>query len=158
MFNGNHPFPHNFHNKFMKEALKLAEQAFIQDEVPVGAVVVHNNIVVGKGFNQVEMLNDPTAHAEILAISSACSTLNQKYLHDCTLYVTLEPCVMCAGAIVWAKTDRVVFGAMDAKAGGCGSVFNISSNKQLNHQVEVIQGVMEKPAEELLKRFFEQRR
>lgn len=158
MFNGNRPFTDNFHNKFMQEALKLAEQAFIQGEVPVGAVVVHDNKIAGKGFNQVEMLNDPTAHAEILAISSACATLNQKYLHNCTLYVTLEPCMMCAGAIVWAKTDRVVFGAMDVNAGGCGSVFNIASNKQLNHQVEVIQGVMEKPAGDLLKRFFKQKR
>lgn len=142
----------------MKEALKLAEQAFLQDEVPVGAVVVHKNRIAGRGFNQVEMLNDPTAHAEILAISSACSTLNQKYLHDCTLYVTLEPCMMCAGAIVWSKLDRVVFGAMDEKAGGCGSVFNISSNKKLNHQAEVIQGVMETDSASLLKRFFQQKR
>lgn len=142
----------------MKEALKLAEQAFLRDEVPVGAVVVHDNLVVGKGFNQVEMLNDPTAHAEILAVSSACATLNQKYLHNCSLYVTLEPCMMCAGAIVWAKLDRVIFGAMDIKAGGCGSVFNISSNKKLNHQVEVIQGVMENEAGSLLKRFFKRKR
>ncbi|MEX0646553.1 MAG: tRNA adenosine(34) deaminase TadA [Balneolaceae bacterium] len=158
MFNGNPSLPDNFHNKFMKEALKLAEQAFLQDEVPVGAVVVHKNRIAGRGFNQVEMLNDPTAHAEILAISSACSTLNQKYLHDCTLYVTLEPCMMCAGAIVWSKLDRVVFGAMDEKAGGCGSVFNISSNKKLNHQAEVIQGVMETDSASLLKRFFQQKR
>lgn len=148
----------NIHNKFMKEALKLAEQAFLQDEIPVGAVVVYENRIVGKGYNQVEMLNDPTAHAEILAISSACSTLNEKYLSECTLYVTLEPCMMCAGAAVWSKIPQIVFGAMDVKAGGCGSVFNISSNKKLNHRAEIIQGVMEDEASALLKRFFKQKR
>ncbi len=139
-------------------AFHQAEIAYNKGEVPVGAVVVYEGRIVGKGFNQVEMLNDPTAHAEMLAISSACATLNQKYLTDCTLYVTLEPCPMCSGAIVWSKIDRVVFGAMDEKSGGCGTVFNISHSKQLNHRAEIIQGIMESDSEYLLKQFFSEKR
>lgn len=146
------------HQKFMIQALKQAERAYHQGEVPVGAVIVCDGRVVGKGYNQVEMLKDPTAHAEIIAISAACSTLNRKYLHDCTLYVTLEPCPMCAGALVWSKIKQLVFGAMDEKAGGCGSVFNIAANNKLNHQTGVIQGVMEEEAQILLQRFFAERR
>jgi len=142
----------------MNEALKLARSAFHEDEVPVGAVVVHENRIVGRGHNQVELLRDPTAHAEMLAISAACDTLKQKYLQKCTLYVTLEPCAMCSGAIVWTKLDRVVFGAMDERAGGCGSVFNIAENRQLNHQAEIIQGIMEQESKKLLKTFFEKKR
>jgi len=103
-------------------------------------------------------LNDPTAHAEMIAISAACETLTEKYLSECTLYVTLEPCPMCSGAAVWSKLKTLVFGASDAKAGGCGSVFNISSNNKLNHRVEIIQGVMETESELLLKEFFQSRR
>lgn len=158
MFNENHTPGQNSHRKFMMEAFKLAEIAAEQNEVPVGAVVVHNNRVIGKGYNQVELLKEPTAHAEMLAISAACSTLEQKYLTDCTLYVTLEPCPMCAGALVWAKLKRVVFGAMDEKAGACGSIFNIASNNHLNHKVEVIQGVMEYDARYLLQEFFKKQR
>jgi len=142
----------------MSEAIKLANVAFKKEEVPVGAVVVQNNRIIGKGYNQVEMLGDPTAHAEMIAISAACSTLNQKYLTNCTLYVTLEPCPMCSGAIVWSKLNRVVFGAIDQKAGGAGSIFNITSNKHLNHQTEVIQGVMEYDCKELLQSFFKDKR
>ncbi|TVR13853.1 MAG: nucleoside deaminase [Balneolaceae bacterium] len=146
------------HQKFMTMAFQQAEMAYSKGEVPVGAVVVHEGRVVGKGFNQVEMLNDPTAHAEMLAISSACATLNQKYLTGCTLYVTLEPCPMCSGAIVWSKIDRVVFGAMDEKSGACGTVFNISHSKHLNHRAEIIQGIMESDSEYLLKQFFSEKR
>lgn len=142
----------------MARAFMLAEQAFDEGEVPVGAVIVRNNQIIGKGYNQVQRLNDPTAHAEMIAISAACETMDEKYLSECTLYVTLEPCPMCAGAAVWSKLGGIVFGAADAKAGGCGSVFNISSNKKLNHQVEVIQGVMEAECEHLLKAFFRERR
>lgn len=142
----------------MNAALKLARTAYHEDEVPVGAVVVHKNRIVGRGRNRVELLRDPTAHAEMLAISTACDTLKQKYLHNCTLYVTLEPCAMCSGAAVWSKIDRVVFGAMDERAGGCGSVFNIAENKQLNHQIEIIQGIMEEESKELLQTFFEKLR
>lgn len=158
MFNQNQSQNNNFHKKFMFEAFKLAEKAYQEGEVPVGAVVVHENRIIGKGYNQVELLKDPTAHAEMLAISAACATLEQKYLHNCTLYVTLEPCPMCAGAIVWSKLQRVVFGALDDKAGGCGTRFNITANNHLNHRVEIIQGVMESDAQFLLKDFFSKKR
>lgn len=154
MFNGNR----TVHDNFMHQALKLAETAYRNNEVPVGAVVVKDERVIGKGYNQVELLNDPTAHAEMLAISAACSTIQEKYLNDCTLYVTLEPCAMCAGALVWSKISRLVFGAMDEKAGACGTVFNISSNLKLNHQVEVIQGVLEQDSKYLLQQFFKEKR
>lgn len=142
----------------MQEALKLANVAFQKGEVPVGAVVIFNGRIVGKGYNQVEMLQDPTAHAEMVALSSACTTVGNKYLSDCVLYVTLEPCAMCAGAAVWSKLKRLVFGAMDEKSGAAGSVFNISSNNKLNHQVEVIQGVLEDECSLLLKKFFRENR
>lgn len=146
------------HLRFMQQAFFLAEQAYEEKEVPVGAVVVKNDRVIGKGYNQTERLKDATAHAEMLAISAACSTLRQKYLQDCTLYVTLEPCPMCAGALVLSKIDRVVIGAWDSKAGGCSSVFNIAGNEKLNHRVEVIQGFMERDCEFILKQFFRERR
>ena len=106
------------HQRFMARAFMLAEQAFEEGEVPVGAVLVHKGQIIGKGYNQVERLNDPTAHAEMIAISAACETLAEKYLKDCTLYVTLEPCPMCAGAAVWSKLGGIVFGAVDPKSGG----------------------------------------
>ncbi|MDR9415615.1 MAG: tRNA adenosine(34) deaminase TadA [Gracilimonas sp.] len=146
------------HQRFMARAYMLAEQAYDEGEVPVGAVVVYNDRIVGKGYNQVERLNDPTAHAEMLAISAACETLSEKYLSECMLYVTLEPCPMCAGASVWSKLDTVVFGASDAKAGSCGSVFNIASNNKLNHRINVLQGIMEAECEHLLKTFFRDKR
>lgn len=146
------------HQKFMARAFMLAEQAFDEGEVPVGAIVVQKGQIIGKGYNQVERLNDPTAHAEMLAISAACETISEKYLSGCTLYVTLEPCPMCAGASVWSKVGTIVFGASDAKAGACGSIFNISSNENLNHRIDVIQGVMETECEFLLKEFFREKR
>jgi len=153
MFNGK-----NIHQNYMLQAFRLAEIAFEKGEVPVGAVIVHKNTIVGKGYNQVEMLQDSTAHAEMIAISAANSTLQNKYLNECTLYVTLEPCPMCTGALIWSKIHRVVFGAMDEKAGACGSVFNISSNKHLNHKIEIIQGVMEADCKYLMKEFFKSKR
>lgn len=146
------------HQRFMSKAIMLAEQAFEEGEVPVGAIVVHNGSIVGKGYNQVEKLGDPTAHAEMLAVSAACDTLEEKYLSDCTLYVTLEPCAMCAGALVWAKIGTIVFGASDSKAGACGSVFNIADNKHLNHSANVIQGIMEFDCQYLLTSFFSAKR
>lgn len=146
------------HLRFMQQAYRLAEQAYEEKEVPVGAIIVHNGRIVGKGYNQTERLKDPTAHAEMIAISAACSTLESKYLQDCTMYVTLEPCPMCAGALVWSKIDQLVFGAWDAKAGSCGSLFNLSSNDNLNHQINVIQGVMEADCEWILKQFFKEQR
>ena len=142
----------------MRKAFALAEQAADADEIPIGAVVVQNDQVIGRGYNQTEMLNDATAHAEMIALSAASATLENKYLQDCTLYVTLEPCPMCTGALVWTKIKRIVFGAADPKSGGCGSVFNLSSNNKLNHKIEVIQGVMEQDCEWLLKQFFARKR
>lgn len=158
MFNGKSINPKNNHQMFMRQALSLAETAYDNGEVPVGAVVVYKNKVIGKGYNQTEMLNDPTAHAEMIAISSACATLENKYLIDCTLYVTLEPCPMCAGAIVWSKLSKLFYAAIDVKAGSCGSVFNIAANNKLNHKVEVYQGVFELESEKLLKQFFSDKR
>ena len=146
------------HQRFMAQALLQAEQALHEGEVPVGAVVTYQNRIIAKGYNQVEKLNDPTAHAEIIAITAACSFLENKYLKDCTLYVTLEPCPMCTGALVWSKIDRVVFGASDPKAGSCGTIFNLSNNDALNHNFEVIQGVLEADCEYLLKSFFKKKR
>lgn len=146
------------HLRFMQQAFFLAEQAYEEKEVPVGAIVVKNDHIIGKGYNQTERLNDPTAHAEMLAISAACSTLGQKYLQDCTLYVTLEPCPMCTGALVWSKIDQVVIGALDAKAGSCGSVHNLAESDKLNHQVDVMHGFMEEDCEWILKKFFQERR
>lgn len=154
----NKPTLWSTHQQHMAKAILLAEEAATKNEVPIGAIVIKDNVVIGKGYNQVEQLNDPTAHAEMIAISAACETLGNKYLNGCTLYVTLEPCPMCAGALVWSKLNTVVFGALDPKSGGCGSLFNVSSNKNLNHQVEVIQGILEADCEYLLKTFFNQKR
>jgi len=142
----------------MQKAFLLAEQAYEEKEIPVGALIVKGDRIIGKGYNQTERLKDATAHAEMLAISAACSTLESKYLEGCTLYVTLEPCPMCAGALVWSKIERIVFGATDSKAGACGSIFNIAANRKLNHRIEIIQGIMEEDCEWLLKHFFEEKR
>lgn len=142
----------------MRKALDEAKLAFEKDEVPVGAVIVHEGRIIGKGHNMVETLKDPTAHAEMIAISSACGTLNEKFLNECSLYVTLEPCPMCSGAVVWSRVKRMYIGALDPKAGGSGSVFNISSNRILNHQVEIVHSILEDECSELLKRFFNRRR
>lgn len=142
----------------MGKALKEAEQAFSAGEIPVGAVIVYGNRIVGRGFNQVEMLKDPTAHAEMIAITSACASLGDKFLEECTMYVTLEPCPMCAGAAVWSRLKCIVYGASDLKAGACGTLFNIGSNNKLNHRSEIIQGIREQECEELLQRFFREKR
>lgn len=150
--------PMNKHQQYMQKAFLLAEQAYEEKEIPVGALIVKQDRIIGKGYNQTERLKDATAHAEMLAISAACSTLESKYLDGCTLYVTLEPCPMCAGALVWSKIDRIVFGATDSKAGACGSIFNIAANRKLNHRIEIIQGIMEEDCEWLLKLFFKDKR
>jgi tRNA(adenine34) deaminase len=142
----------------MEVALREAERAFEEGEVPVGAVVVQNDRIIGRGHNRVEQLKDPTAHAEMLAITAACSTLGTKYLNGCTLYVTLEPCPMCAGAILWARIDRVVFGAFDEKAGAASTLYNLLQDARLNHQVEVLSGLEADRASALLQAFFRQRR
>jgi len=144
--------------RFMREALKEAGYAFEDGEVPVGAVIVHQGRVIGRAHNQGECLKDPTAHAEMIAITQAAAALDRWRLTGCTLYVTLEPCTMCAGAIVLARIDRLVYGAADPKAGACGSLMNIVQDPRLNHRVEVIGGVLAEESSALLREFFHQRR
>ena len=142
----------------MQHALKEAEKAYEAGELPVGAVIVFENRIIAKGYNQVEILRDPTAHAEIIAITSAASYLSSKVLLGCSMYVTLEPCSMCAGAIVLAKMENLYFGAFDIKSGACGSVLNVTNNKSLNHQLSVSGGILDTECAGLLKSFFEVRR
>ncbi|MDX5321022.1 MAG: tRNA adenosine(34) deaminase TadA [Bacteroidota bacterium] len=138
---------------FMQQALKLARRAFEEDEIPVGAIVVCENQIIGKGYNQTERLNDVTAHAEMLALTAAFSALNAKYLKECTLYVTLEPCVMCAGALYWSQIDRIVFGAKDIKRG------YQSVNQNIIHpKTEILGGIQEEECARLMKEFFQAKR
>ncbi len=146
------------HYRFMEQALKEARSAAQMGEVPVGAVIVYRNRIIARGHNQVELLKDPTAHAEMIAFTAAFEHLGEKYLNECRLYVTLEPCPMCAGAAVWSKLGSMIIAAQDDKAGACGSLYNIASNHQLNHRVNVSFGVMENESEELLRSFFKNRR
>lgn len=148
----------NEHRRFMAIALKEAMAALRQDEVPVGAVIVKNGSVIAKAHNQVEMLQDPTAHAEILAIGAAANHLGNRRIEGCTLYVTLEPCPMCAGALVLSRIDRVVFGSYDPKMGACSTLYNIVQDDRLNHRIEVIAGVMDTESSSLLKDFFARKR
>jgi len=139
---------------FMGEALREAAKAFESGEVPVGAVVVLNNRIIARAHNQVEMLKDATAHAEVLAITQASTALSNWRLQDTVLYVSKEPCFMCSGAILNSRVKRVVFGARDEKSGGAGSAMNILQDPRQNHCVEVTAGVMEEPARTLLLEFF----
>lgn len=142
----------------MQYAYREAEKAYEKKEIPIGAVIVFDNMIIGKGHNQVETLNDPTAHAEIIAITSAAEYLTSKVLLGCTMYVTLEPCSMCAGAIVLAKMEALYFGAYDNKSGACGSVLNITNNKSLNHRLSVTGGIMDDKCGELIRSFFDVKR
>ncbi|HDP55428.1 MAG TPA: nucleoside deaminase [Bacteroidetes bacterium] len=137
------------HKKYMTEALKEAQKAFDRDEVPIGAIVVCNNTVIARAYNLTESLNDPTAHAEMQAITAATSYLGGKYLNQCTLYVTLEPCSMCAGAIYWSQLGRLVYGAQDPKRG-----YSSISSKLVHPKTEVISNVLSEEAERLIKDFF----
>jgi len=143
---------------FMRQALREAAEAAEHGEVPVGAVVVHQGRVIGRGHNQRETLHDPTAHAELIAITAAAAHLESWRLEGCTLYVTLEPCAMCAGAIVLARVDRLVCGAPDPKAGACGSVLDVVREPRLNHRVEPEMGLMALECGEILRQFFRRRR
>jgi len=142
----------------MKSALREGRIAFDNKEVPVGAVVVLKNVIVGRGRNMVETLGDPTAHAEMIALTAATQTLGTKHLNGCTLYVTLEPCPMCAGALVLSRIDRLVFGALDEKAGAASTLYNITEDPRLNHQLEVISGIEADLSADLLSSFFEKLR
>ena len=139
---------------FMREALLLADEAGARGEVPVGAVVAQAGAIIGRGFNAPISSSDPTAHAEVRALRAAALQVQNYRLPGCTLYVTLEPCAMCAGAIVLARIPTLVFGSYDPKAGACGTLFNIVEDKRLNHRVHVIGGVCDAESEALLKRFF----
>ena len=143
---------------YLRQALKLARKAALNHEVPVGAVVVCGEKIVGRGWNQVETKKDASRHAEIIAIRQAAKKMGRWRLTGCTLYVTLEPCAMCAGAMVLARIDRLVYAASDPKAGACGSVFNLVEDKRLNHQIVVDRGLLEKEASQMLKDFFKKRR
>lgn len=142
----------------MQQALALAEHAMDEQEVPVGAVLVLENEVIGKGWNQPIGRNDPSAHAEIIALRDAANSTDNYRLPDTTLFVTLEPCIMCVGAIIHARIKRLVFGAYDAKTGAAGSVFDVLSDARHNHSVQVVGGVLEKQSAELLQKFFRLRR
>jgi tRNA(adenine34) deaminase len=146
------------HEHWMKVALREAQRAYDVKEVPVGAIVVHNGEIIGRGYNQMEHLQDPTAHAEMIAITAAANHLNSRRLERCTLYVTLEPCPMCAGAIVLARIPTLVFSTFDPKAGACGTLYTITEDRRLNHSVHVIAGICEKESETLLKDFFKKMR
>jgi len=146
------------HERWMREALKEARHAFRKGDVPVGAIVVFENKIIGRGYNQVELLQDPTAHAEMIAITSATNTLGKKWLIDASLYVTIEPCSMCAGAIVLARLKRVVYGAQDLKTGAHSSLFNLLNEPRLNHKVEVLPGVLSSECENQMSAFFEELR
>lgn len=142
------------HEHWMEFALKEAQRALEEDEVPVGAVLVWEGKIIGRGHNQIERLQDPTAHAEMIAITAAGSHLQSRRLEKCTLYVTLEPCPMCAGAIVLARIPMLVFGAFDPKAGACSTLYNIVGDGKLNHRVETMAGVLVDKCSEILKEFF----
>jgi tRNA(adenine34) deaminase len=146
------------HDDYMRLALKEAEVARHEGEVPVGAVIIHEGRVIGKAHNQRERLRDPTAHAEMIAITQAAASLDRWRLTGATLYVTLEPCPMCAGALVLARIDRLVYGAADPKNGACGSLYDIVTDGRLNHRLEVISGVLEEECRNLLQNFFRGRR
>ena len=144
--------------RYMHLALQQAQRAAEADEVPVGAVIVHENRIVGRAYNQVELLKDPTAHAEILAITQAASALGDWRLNGATLYVTKEPCPMCAGAIMLARVDRIVWGMTDPQRGGALSLFNILDNPALNHRVTCQPGLLEEECSSVMRAFFKEKR
>ena len=144
--------------RFMRMALRQAQIAFDMKEIPIGCVIVKDGVVIGKGYNQVEQLKDATAHAEIIAIGTAASTLDNWRLDGCTLYVTLEPCPMCAGAILNSRISRVVYGSPDSRFGGCGTTIDVITGNALKRVVEVTSGVLADECLGLLKGFFQQMR
>ena len=153
-----HPFRHMTDNEAMQLALEQARRAEAQGDVPVGAVVVHDGKVIASACNERELRDDPTAHAEVLAVRAAAEKLGRWRLDDCTLYVTLEPCAMCAGAVVNARIGTVVFAAADLKAGAMGSLYNLASDPRLNHEPVVRHGVLAQESAQMLQAFFAQRR
>ena len=144
--------------KFMRVAIEAAKIAEDNGDVPIGAVIVHQNQIIGKAYNQREQLKDPTAHAEIIALTQAAAFRQSWRLDGCTMYVTLEPCPMCAGALVLSRMDRLVYGCDDPKAGACKSLYNIVQDERLNHRLEVTSGVLADQCSKLLQDFFQRRR
>ena len=144
--------------RFMRVAIEAAKIAEDNGDVPIGAVIVYKNQIIGKAYNQREQLADPTAHAEIIALTQAAAALQNWHLNGCTMYVTLEPCPMCAGALVLSRMDRLVYGCDDPKTGACKSLYNIVQDERLNHRLEVTAGVSEKDCAQLLQNFFKKRR
>ena len=145
----------NQHLPFMKLALLQAQKAYEKDEIPVGAIVVKEGKVIGRGYNQREMLNDPTAHAEIIAITAAANTIEDWRLNDCMLYVTKEPCAMCAGAIINSRLKMVVFGCYDKEMGCCGSLYQLCGDTQLRNSTAVKGGIMEQECLSIIHDFFQ---
>ncbi|MFN0020909.1 MAG: tRNA adenosine(34) deaminase TadA [Pirellulaceae bacterium] len=146
------------HNHYMRQALAEARQALLEEEVPIGAVIVRGEQVIAAAHNQREQLKDPTAHAEMIAITQAAAAVGGWRLEECTLYVTLEPCIMCSGAILQSRIPLVVFGATDPKAGAVDSLFHLLSDPRLNHRCQVIPGVMAPECGEILTKFFQVQR
>ena len=142
----------------MRVAIEAARIAEDNGDVPIGAVIVYKNQIIGRAYNQREQLNDPTAHAEIVALTQAAAALENWRLNGCTMYVTLEPCPMCAGALVLSRMDRLVYGCDDPKAGACGSLYNIVGDERLNHRLEVASGVLAEQCSRQLQEFFAKRR
>lgn len=140
--------------KFMYAALQEAEQALDENEIPVGAVIVYKDKIIGRGHNQVEILNDPTAHAEMIAITAAASYLNSWRLIECDIYITLEPCIMCTGALLAARIRNLYFGAFDPKFGACGSLYNLAEEGRYNHKLNLYSGIYASESEQLMKQFF----
>jgi tRNA(adenine34) deaminase len=147
-----------YHEQFMRMAIGEAMRAYDEGEVPIGAVVVEGERVIGRGHNRTERLHDPTAHAEVMAITAAAAALRSWRLEGCRLYVTLEPCPMCAGAIVNARIAQLLFGAYDPKAGAAGTLYSITTDARLNHQTETLGGLLDAECSEPLRRFFAERR
>jgi tRNA(adenine34) deaminase len=144
--------------KWMQRAFDLAKKAEAQDEVPVGAAIVYEDQIIGEGWNQPISSDDPTAHAEIMALRDAGNKIGNYRLPNATIYVTLEPCTMCAGAIIHARLSRLVYAVDDPKTGACGSVFNLLQTEELNHKVEIEKGVMEEESRNLIQSFFKEKR
>ncbi len=143
---------------FMQRAFELATKAEAQDEVPVGAVIVYQDKIIGEGWNQPISSDDPTAHAEIMALRDAGNKISNYRLPNATIYVTLEPCTMCAGAIVYARISKLVYATDDPKTGACGSVFNLLQTEELNHKVEIETGIMQEKCRCLIQSFFKEKR
>ncbi|MFH1541151.1 MAG: tRNA adenosine(34) deaminase TadA [Elusimicrobiota bacterium] len=145
-------------NFFIKEALKEAKKALKKGEVPVGCIIVKDNKIISRAHNLTIKKNDPTAHAEILAIKKAAQKIGNYRLTNCDLYVTIEPCLMCAGGAIWARIKRIIFGVYDDKSGACGSVVNIANNKKINYHIEIKSGVLSSKCANLMKNFFKKKR